>query len=180
MIGVDSFDGQGNQLYGAEQAGGLSGPIRGVEFFVVVVHEVDFMEFFPEGLAVVEIADAVGGEVGDFDFEKVCAGFQQAGNFQAERVGDEHACWFSVQADAGAFADVAQIEDPAVGVSGGGGQGEGGRVAGGTGEALGLGIREICPGAERFDVGGGGHGRAAFEEGNFPWAVDSERLAGGF
>ncbi len=62
---------EGDELHGAEEAGRERGPGRGVEGLVVDVDEVDLVEGLPLDLAAVEVCDAVGGEVGDFDFEDV-------------------------------------------------------------------------------------------------------------
>ena len=62
-----------DELDRPEEAGGERGPHGGVEGLVVDVDEVDLMEGFPIHLAAVEVGDAVGGEVGDFDFEDVLA-----------------------------------------------------------------------------------------------------------
>ena len=76
----------------------------------MVVHDVDVMELLPPDLAQIEVADAVGGEVGDFDLDHVRSVFQEIGDVEAEWVGDDHAGRFAIDAEARAFADVSEVE----------------------------------------------------------------------
>ena len=51
-------------------------PVGGVEGFVIQVHNVDVAEGFPRHAALVQVADAVGGDAGGFHFERIAGGFQ--------------------------------------------------------------------------------------------------------
>src|SRR5262249_32726443 len=61
---------------GSEEAGIGERPIGGVERFVVQVDEIDVVEVFPFHAASIEVADAIGGGVGDLDLENVVPGFE--------------------------------------------------------------------------------------------------------
>ena len=107
----------------------------------------------------VHVADTVGGEVGDVEFEHVAAGFEEGGSDahaegEAPRGGDG----LTVEDDAGALADVAEIEEPVAGFGGGRVPGHGlespchdgveiefEAVARGAAEAFGFVAAEISP-----------------------------------
>ena len=144
----------------------------------------------------VHVADAVRGEVGDVELEDVAAGFEEGGGeAHAEREAPRGRDGLAVENDAGALADVAEVEEPVVGLGGGSGtgrlsRGRGGRgaghgagdpcddgieiefetVAGGAAEALGFVAAEIRPGFELGGFEGGREAGAAFREGDFPGA----------
>jgi len=59
----------------AEQAAISERPVGSVEGLVIDVHDVDVLEGFPRHAAPVEVANAVGGDAGNFHFERVAGGF---------------------------------------------------------------------------------------------------------
>ena len=64
------------QQDGAEQPGVGQRPIRGIEGLVVDVHEVNVIEALPLNAPPVKVANAVGGGIGDFDFQLVACRLQ--------------------------------------------------------------------------------------------------------
>ena len=144
---------------GAEETGRGEGPGAGVEGAVVDVHDVRVAHDFPGKFILVHVADTVGGEVGDVEFEDVAAGFEEGGSDthaegEAPRGGDG----LTVEDDAGALADVAEIEEPVAGFGGGRVPGHGlespchdgveiefEAVARGAAEAFGFVAAEISP-----------------------------------
>lgn len=74
----------------AEESGGGGRPTGGIEGFVGDADNIGIVEFPPQDPATVEIAEAVGAEVGDLQFELVVAGFEDIGrNVDAIRMHDE-------------------------------------------------------------------------------------------
>ncbi len=59
------------QRHRAQQAGIVQGPIGGIEGAVVEIDEIDVVEDLPGDFPAVEVADAVGRDVRDFDLQQV-------------------------------------------------------------------------------------------------------------
>ena len=169
---------QRREGHGAEQAAGGERPTGSVEGLVVDVNDVRVAHDFPRKFALIHVADAVGGEVGDVEFEDIATGLEEGGSeADAERKAPRGGDGLAVEDDARAFADVTEVEQPVVGWGGGSVKFE--AIAGGAAEAFGFIAAEIGPG---FQGGGFKRGRefgAALEEGDFPSAVEGDGRGGG-
>src|SRR4029078_7679289 len=104
---------------------------------VVDVDEVDVAEVAPFDAAPVEVADAIGRDVGDFDFDRVALWLEFLDGHAVGRQ-EEHAEVLAVYTNAGGIAEVNKVEKVALVRRGGGVEGQ--RVAGGAGEGLGGGV----------------------------------------
>ena len=70
---------QRRESHGAEQAAGGERPTGSVEGLVVDVNDVRVAHDFPRKFALIHVADAVGGEVGDVEFEDIATGLEEGG-----------------------------------------------------------------------------------------------------
>lgn len=77
---------------------------------VVDIHEVDIVKGTPLDTALVQVADAIRGQVGDFDLNRVFARLKEAADVGLEGDAPEVGCGLAVDDDAGAFANVAEAE----------------------------------------------------------------------
>ena len=111
LRGVETM--HGLERHGAEQAGDGDWPRGGVEAFASDAHKVDVVKNAPLHVVLVEVADAVGGDVGDFDFEFVALQLQRWKRHLIRR-GEAGAESVSVETDARALRHGAEVEQPMV------------------------------------------------------------------
>ena len=123
---------------------------------------VGVVKVFPIDAADVQVAHAVGGQIGHFDFEDVFSWLEELAHIDLPRGAPDRAHLVPVEFDARRSANPTQSEHPIIGLPGGMIEVE--EVTGGAGKALGFGVVAGGAGNEVGGGEGGGQLRAAFHK----------------